>query len=100
MRRFVAIALFVLFGACVPKTPAQQARQDLFDCRVRAYSGLLTPIFDAEFVMREIYAGRLDQNTLMASLGATQAEVNAINGALHACEGSTTEVLPTETTGS
>ncbi len=84
---FTVCAIVSLAGlGCQPCTPAQQARLDLFECRVKALEPLVGPTLDAAELVRDIYLGRADLGQVLATLKASQAEAKALAERFHACE--------------
>jgi len=83
-----SVFLWVLWAlaGCASLTPAQQARLDLFECRVHAFEPVVSPALDAAHVVADIYRGQADLSEVLGSLRATQAEVKALQASLDACE--------------
>jgi len=83
-----SVFLWVLWAlaGCASLTPAQQARLDLFECRVHAFEPVVSPALDAAQVVTDIYRGQADPGEVLGALKATQAEVKDLVEALNACE--------------
>lgn len=79
-------AAYGLSGCSASLTPAQQARQDAFECQVAAFAPLVEPALDAAELVRDLQSGKGDLGVLVRSLGATAEEIQALVDALNACE--------------
>jgi hypothetical protein len=83
----VLAALGVSYGTgCTQLTPAQQARVDLFECRVKALEPVVGSVFDASDLVREMYAGHVNLGSVLGTLKVTQAEADAIVESFNACD--------------
>lgn len=83
----VLAALGVSYGTgCKQLSPAEQAKLDLFDCRVHALAPLAGPVLDTEELVRDLYSGKADLGVVIVASGATEAQVRAALAAMHACD--------------
>ena len=80
------LGFFWALSGCHSLTPAQQAKADKLECQVAALRPLVEPALDAAELVRELYKGEADLGKVLGSLGATQAEVEALLGRLHECD--------------
>lgn len=91
MTRFVhflagAVGVGLVALGCGLLAPAKSPRAEKFDCQVRALEPLVGEILDSRELLRALYAGQADLGAVLASSGATAAEVRALVEALNDCE--------------
>lgn len=89
LQRLALLLLSGLIGlvfACGLLTEAKSPRRALFDCRVAALEPVVGDVFDAEQLVRDIYAGHTNLAEAYGSLKTTRAEIEAMYAALRACE--------------
>ncbi len=71
---------------CAQLTPAQQAKLDVFECRVKALEPSCGAVFDVAELVRDVYAGRADLGSVFGALKVTEAEAKAAIERLRACD--------------
>lgn len=83
-----AFFAFVLLAvtSCHALTPAQQAKNEKFDCQVRALEPLVSPTLDAAELARDLYLGKADMGRVLGSLSASKEEVQALLARIASCE--------------
>lgn len=83
MKRLSLAAMVAL--SCHALTPRQQHAQDVFLCRAAALAPFLGGVYDAEQLVRETAAGKLDPVALIVALGGNLSDVQAAAEAWNAC---------------
>ena len=84
------LALLTIVGMACAFLPggAKNPTQELFDCRAAALEPLVGQLgFDAADLLRDVYAGKASLGAVVRAARATEAQVDALNLALAACEG-------------
>ena len=86
--KFLATVCFLLFCLlfCGCGVFAASPRAERFQCQARALQPVVGDVLDAEQLVRDVYTGKASLGSVLGSLKATQAEVEAVAAALQACD--------------
>lgn len=96
-QKLAALGITLLTGCAGALTPAQEARLERFECQVHAVEPLVSPVFDAAQLLRDVKLGKATMAEALQTLGATTAEIDALMSRLRQCgPGSGPEPAPVQ----
>lgn len=84
--KLAKLGLGSLIVACYSLTPEQQARVDVFECRVAVVSGLYGSLDEPEELVRDVMLGKVNPVQALVASGAKAPEVIAAARAWNACD--------------
>lgn len=83
--KLAKLGLGSLIVACHSLTPEQQARVDVFECRVAAVAPLVESFVDPTELVRDVMLGKVNPTQALIASGAKPADVIAAARAWNAC---------------
>jgi hypothetical protein len=94
MTKMIFAVLVGALGCSASLSPAQQARQDRFECEAAAFAPILPAGIDAVELVARLYSGSASLQSVLGNLEPAQAELEALSNALDACRAAPLQTVP------
>lgn len=93
-------AALVATQGCGVFAPLRHPKRDLVDCYAKALEPVAGEVFDTAELAKDLTTGKASLDALLVNLQATDAEVQTLLSALHACAAPPPAPSPVAVTGS